>query len=149
VDVCNGSPKCQKFQFVFDESTNEFQFTWPSEDERYPGHLVIYHCPFCGGTAPESKRHLLFAVVSDTETKRLNQVLADIKTAKDAVEKLGPPDQDLPHGTSVQTLEHDGNPPETHYFRTLRYKQLSDTVDVEFTVHQDDRVSVAYYGKLL
>src|SRR5580700_10779365 len=42
-----------------------------------------YHCPFCGGTASESKRATLFAVVSDAEAKRLNALIGEIKTLDD------------------------------------------------------------------
>ena len=134
---------------VFDERTNEFHVVWPSENEDHPNYLVVYHCPFCGGTAPESKRDTLFAAISDAEARRLNELLAAIKTVGDAIEKLGPPDQDFPHGASTHTPEKDGNAPDTRYFRTLRYSHLSETVDVQLIVYRDDRVELSFFGKPL
>src|ERR1700687_2896706 len=39
----------------FDESTGEYEFVTPSG-----GRLNIYHCPFCGGAMPRSRRAELF-----------------------------------------------------------------------------------------
>jgi hypothetical protein len=132
---------------VYDQLTNEFHFTWLSEGGGKPNSLVIYHCPFCGGTAPESKRATLFAVVSDAEAKRLNELLAEVKTPDDAIERLGLPAQDSPTGVSVETPENDGNPPSRRYFRTLTYTNLSDTADVQLTVYRGDRVEITFIGK--
>src|SRR5260370_37691856 len=73
---------------VFDARMNEFSFRWPSKHG--DAHLLIYHCPFCGGAAPQSKRDTLFAVVSTTEARRLHELLSDIKTIEEAIKKLGP-----------------------------------------------------------
>jgi hypothetical protein len=132
---------------VYDEATNEFHFTWPSQSGGEPNALMIYHCPFCGGTAPESKRATLFAVVSDAEAKRLNELLGEIKSLDDAIEKLGPPDRDSPVGASIEMPEKDGRPPTRRYFRTLTYTSLSNTADVELAVYREGRVQITFVGK--
>jgi hypothetical protein len=132
---------------VYDETTNEFHFTWASDGGGEPNALVIYHCPFCGGTAPESKRATLFAVVSDAEGKRLNELLGEIKTLDDAIEKLGPADRDSPTGAAIEVPEKDGSPPSRRYFRTLTYTNLSDTADVQLAVYFGDRVQITFVGK--
>jgi hypothetical protein len=82
----------------FDQETNEFQFKYRDRQcdsqDICQGMLVIYHCPFCGGAAPKSKRHLLFAKIPQAEEARLASLLTPIRTVSDAIEKFGSPDFD-------------------------------------------------------
>ena len=46
---------------VFDATMNEYHFEYPSPCangacDAAKARMVIYHCPFCGGLAPPSKR---------------------------------------------------------------------------------------------
>ncbi|MCX7424952.1 MAG: hypothetical protein NTW96_04905 [Planctomycetia bacterium] len=79
---------------AFDERTFEYQFTYQESDHEGRSMLVIYHCPFCGGAAPESQRHRLFAAIPTTEEERLAQLLAPIETMQQAIDVLGPPQMD-------------------------------------------------------
>lgn len=79
---------------VFDRQLNECNYVYPCAPG--DGHCVgatsmlrIYHCPFCGGAAPESKRDLLFAVITAEEEERLTELLRGIKSLDDAVRVLG------------------------------------------------------------
>src|SRR5262245_4848327 len=61
---------------AFDAELNEYNFQYPSPCgggacEGDKALLRIYHCPFCGGAAPQSKRDLLFTVISAEEQRRL------------------------------------------------------------------------------
>ena len=47
---------------VFDAKVNEYHI---ANIGKNGGHRVIYHCPWCGGAAPRSKRASLFATVTD------------------------------------------------------------------------------------
>jgi hypothetical protein len=73
----------------FDSTLNEYHFEYDTPKGR--GALLIYHCPFCGGTAPESKRDRLFAVISSDEEERLFALSRDVKTVEEALVILGPP----------------------------------------------------------
>jgi hypothetical protein len=86
-------------------------------------------------------------MISDSEGRRLRQLLGEVKTVNDAIEKLGLPDVDSPDGVSVKKPETDGTAPSIRYYRTLTYRRLSETADVCLTVYPDDRVSVQFFGK--
>jgi hypothetical protein len=132
---------------VFDEQTSEYQFVYQEPDCDGRSMLVIYHCPFCGGKAPASKRHLLFAAISAEEEQRLAQLLAPIKTTQQAFDAFGPPQAD---GFSVarETRRDDpSNPPMAQRRREVFYKGLSDVADVRITELPDGRVSFTLLGK--
>lgn len=139
---------------VFDPKLNEynFEYTSPCSDEACAvgkAYLRIYHCPFCGGAAPESKRNLLFAVISPEEQRRLNELLSGIKSVEDAFRVLGTPDHDDPHGLTVQQREREGTAPTRRSYRSLTYSQLSDTAEVILTDYRADGVHVALQGKYI
>jgi hypothetical protein len=134
---------------VFDERTNEFHIVHRLKSSDESAKFTIYHCPFCGGAAPASKRDTLFAVVSHAETARLQEQLKGIRTVDDAIAVLGPADHDEPFGTGSGTLERDGVPPIAEYYRTLTYTKLSDVADVVITDYHRDRVGIAFRGKYL
>jgi len=88
---------------VFDPRLNEYNFVYPdpcADGTCGVGNasLRIYHCPFCGGAAPASKRHLLFAIISPEEQQRLDPLLAEIKSVEDAFRVLGAPSLDAARG---------------------------------------------------
>jgi hypothetical protein len=56
---------------AFDKELNEFNFEYSTAGTERKAQWRIYHCPFCGGAAPESKRRALFASISDAEERRL------------------------------------------------------------------------------
>lgn len=140
--------------FVFDPELNEYNFEYPSPCgdggcEGAKASLVIYHCPFCGGAAPASKRELLFAVIPAEEQRRLYSLLEGIKTLEEAIGILGPPDDDSPHGVTETYPEQKGKPPTVQSFRTLTYRQLSETAEVCITDSPTDRVHVMLWGKYI
>ena len=113
----------------------------------YPAMLIIFHCPFCGGAAPESKRELLFARISDEEVMRLTDVLAPIQTLADVLRTLGKPDHD---GLSTSRRSERGDSPSVvDRDRYFYYDRLSDTARVWFQVMPDDKVHWQLHGKQL
>jgi hypothetical protein len=72
------------YPIVFDTDTNEYHFTWNDG-----ALLVIGHCPFCGGAAPESKRALLFAQIPGPEESRLAKLLKGVTSMDDAINRFG------------------------------------------------------------
>jgi hypothetical protein len=139
---------------VFDPKLNEYNFEYPSpcSDEGCAvgkASLRIYHCPFCGGAAPKSKRDLLFAGISPKEQRRLNGLLTGIKSMEDAFRVLGPPDHDDPHGLTVLQPEREGTAPTRQSYRSLTYSQLSETAEVMLTDNLPGGVHVALQGKFV
>jgi hypothetical protein len=132
---------------VFDKLTGEFHFQYREDHGIGFSKMVIYHCPFCGGAAPKSKRDLLFHVIPPDEELRLIKLLNGITSLRIAMRKLGTPDDDNPRGTSVQMPERGGRAPTTQWFRTLRYKKLSKVADVWFTEQADGRAFWQLQGK--
>jgi hypothetical protein len=137
---------------VYDSQLNEYHFEYPSpcaDGERGPDKamLMIYHCPFCGGAAPDSKRDLLFAVIPVEEERRLYQLFHGIKTLNDAIQVLGPPDQDNPHGVKQTKPERAGTAPTVAYFRTLWYSRLSTVAEVFVEDYGSDGVHFRLQGK--
>ena len=74
---------------VFDSETNEYQFRTPKG-----GSLTIYHCPFCGGVMPRSKRAELFAYITEAERDRLATLTSGMESVADAIRVLGKPQHD-------------------------------------------------------
>jgi len=132
---------------VFDPTTNEYQFQYRDEDGRIIGTLIIYHCPYCGGAAPKSKRELLFALIPPDEEARLASLMAPIETMNDALTTLGAPDFD---DYCVSSYPEDGDtPPVTLYRRLIRYYRLSKIADVAITERSDGKVNWQLEGKFL
>lgn len=124
---------------TFDARTSEYQFSYGG------GMLVIYHCPFCGGAAPESKRHLLFAQIPEAEKQRLAKLLDGIETIEQSRKELGAPDFE---GTSrSERPESDDTGPRIQHHREIRYHNLSDVAEVWITERPDGRIFWQLQGK--
>ncbi|MFH1269086.1 MAG: hypothetical protein ABIK89_25445 [Planctomycetota bacterium] len=130
---------------VFDEETSEYQFTYHEPGHEGLSMLVIYHCPFCGGAAPESKRSLLFAVISRSEQARLSEQLSRIGSIEDALDIFGEPQLDDFSVASTPSREDD--PPAIHHLRALLYDHLSDVANVRITERPDGRIHWSLEGK--
>jgi hypothetical protein len=132
---------------VFDEQTSEYQFIYQEPDCDGRSMLIIYHCPFCGGKASESKRHLLFAAISRDEEERLAQLLSPIKTMQQAIDAFGPPQMDSFCVMRETRRDNPSNPPMAQRCREILYKGLSDVADVRIRELPDGRVSFTLQGK--
>lgn len=140
--TCGFLTRCAKdpsSPITWDERLNEFHITY--RHEASTGELMVYHCPFCGGATPPSRRGDLFHEVTAEEERRLNDLSAEIKTVADCLQRLGAPDQDLAEGMATET---DGR---RETFRTLWYRNLSSTVDVIFVVQANGNVWSSLSGK--
>jgi hypothetical protein len=134
---------------VFDKELNEYQVEYKHRTSGEISHMMIYHCPFCGGAAPESLRQGLFAVISDEEENRLMEMTKDIRTLEDAMAKFGPPDYDEPNSVKVEIPECEAGGPTIQRFRRIIYCSLSDTADVHIIDFLRDRVQVMFQGKYI
>ncbi len=133
---------------VFDAAMNEYHIKNVGKDRH--GHSVIYHCPFCGGAAPRSKRGSFFATITSAEARRLNELASSLRTVEEAIARLGNPDGDLEQGISMQTPASETQPAKVVSYRTLTYKHLSKTADVVLVDYGPERgVRVTLRGKYL
>lgn len=134
---------------VFDAATGEYQFSYIDPNAKCEGRamLVIYHCPFCGGAVPASKRALLFAVVPRMEEERLAGMMAPITTMKEALATLGTPDFEG-HSTT-RGPEREGEPFEVIRHRKIMYRDLSDVAELWITERADGTVWWRLQGKYI
>jgi hypothetical protein len=139
---------------VYDSKLNEYNFEYPNPCgdgacDASKALLRIYHCPFCGGAAPESKRGLLFAVIPAEEERRLYQLLSSIKTLDEARQVFGSPDRDSPSGLTERHPEQEGRAPTVESFRTLSYSGLSETAVVNISESRSGGIHFWLHGKYL
>jgi hypothetical protein len=140
---------------VFDARLNEYHFEYPSpcaggDCATAKAQMMIYHCPFCGGAAPPSKREALFTAFTPEEQRRLYRLFDGMRTLQEVIAALGPPDEDKEQGLTVRRPGQDGQPPSTRSFRTMRYTRLSDTADVEvYADPTEGKVQVMLMGKYI
>ncbi|GLS20709.1 hypothetical protein GCM10007874_37260 [Labrys miyagiensis] len=129
----------------FDAQTNEYWIT----DNPARSSLIVRYCFSCGGAAPLSKRHSLFAHVPPTEKSRLAKLCEGIVTFEDAINRLGPPDFDTPGGMMVPSGD-ESDQEKSIILRTLMYRGLSDTADLLFSQRPNsDGVSLMVWAKPL
>ncbi len=129
---------------IFDEHVGEYQFAYQVGGEGL-ATLVIYHCPFCGGAAPESKRELLFAVIPSEEAERIATVLLPIHSLDDAIRILGAPDFD--GFTTLREDEKDDSAPSLKQYRQIRYTRLSSVADIWIEEHPNGKAWWHLQGK--
>lgn len=96
------------------------------------GYSIVFHCPYCGGAAPKSKRDTFFAHITDAESRRLRDLASGLNTVEDAVATFGAPDEDYPNGLAPRSPASDEEPSIVRYYRLLRYTGLSATANVTF-----------------
>jgi hypothetical protein len=109
--------------------------------------MMIYHCPFCGGRAPKSRRGELFHRLTERERQRLFQLTKGLRTVQDVITAFGEPDIRQPVGIVIVTPERDGKPETTVGFPVMIYTKLSETANVRVTIHPADRVGIGFDGK--
>jgi uncharacterized protein DUF6980 len=130
---------------VYDEQMGEYQFKRPDGS----GSRPIYHCPFCGGATPKSKRASFFARVTWAEVARLKKLTAGIMTAAEAIDRFGMPLHDNPEGITIQTPASNSEPSKTTSYRVLRFADLSKTADVDLIDYGVKGITFTFQGKYL
>ncbi len=138
---------------VFDARLNEFHFEYSSphagnDFSAAKAQLMIYHCPFCGGAVPPSKRASLFTTITDDEEARIYRLFDGMRNLQEVIAAIGPPELDEVSGITMP--EKDGQPPKHLTYRAFRYTQLSDTADAQAYVDPTDgKVRVALLPKYI
>jgi hypothetical protein len=127
----------------WDERLNEYHIVYGKSGRP----MMIYYCPFCGGSTPKSRRSLLFHTLTDAERQRLCNLTKEMRTVKEVVGAFGEPDIRQPVGIVQTTPERDGKPETTESYPVMMYTKLSETVDVHVTIYPTDRVGISFRGK--
>jgi hypothetical protein len=109
--------------------------------------MMIYHCPYCGGSAPKSRRDRLFHTLTDVERDRLVRLTKDMRTLQDVTAAFGEPDLKQPVGMVVTKPERGGKPETTQSYPVMIYHKPSDIADVHVTIYPADRVGISFQGK--
>ncbi|MEQ1669883.1 MAG: nucleotidyltransferase domain-containing protein [Hyphomicrobium sp.] len=135
------------YPIEFDERLNEFHIVTKGAFGK--GELMIYHCPLCGGEAPESIRPQLFATVSISEEYRLRELVRDCQSYGEAKQKLGPPDWEPFIGVGNKLPAPDGQPPISEAFPEAHYKSFSDTADLIIIDYPNRRIGVRVQAKYI
>jgi len=130
---------------VFDEEMHEYHVAHSSGG----GWSVVYHCPWCGGVAPDSRRASFFAVITQEESDRLRRLTGGLRTVEEAIAALGQPDEDDPQGTTMKTPGTDAEPPRVATYRTLTFHGLSETVEVDLIDYGPRGIGFSFRGKFL
>lgn len=131
---------------VFNEQMNEYHLV--HKDGR--GHSLFYHCPFCGGRAPDSLRKTCWTKVSIEESHRLHQLTKGITTPQQLFERFGAPDHDMEVGGFSITPGSEDCPPETTIGpRRVVFTGLSDTADVHVRIDRYDRLRFSFMGRYI
>jgi hypothetical protein len=131
----------------FDERTKGYLYTYADYQGGDKATLIIYHCPFCGGVAPQSKRKLQFAAISHEEHDRLADLLGPITTIDQALAKLGKPDLD--DYSTTKYPEIGDQPPTTVFHRVIRYYNLSKVAEVVIHERRNGSIWWSLQGKCL
>jgi hypothetical protein len=129
---------------AFDNKANEYQFL-----TRKGGSLTIYHCPFCGGVMPSSRRAEPFAYITEVERQRLAALTSGLKSVADVIRVLGKPNRDHPSGLVVRNPAKGRHPPTVTSYRVLTYTRVSGTADVAVTDCGPDGIRFSFQGKYL
>src|SRR5215831_5990006 len=132
-------PKCP---VEFDDKLNEYHIVLGPKN-----FLMIYYCPFCGGSAPKSRRDRLFHRLTHAERQRLVSLTKDIRTVQDVTRAFGKPDIRHPVGEVVTKPERDGKPETTQSYPMMVYTKISKTADVYVAVYPTDRVGISFQTK--
>jgi hypothetical protein len=126
----------------WDERLNEYHIVDGND-----GEMMIYYCPFCGGSTPKSSRSLLFQTLTNAERQRLCSLTKDMRTVQEVIASFGEPDIRQPVGMTITTPEREGKPETTQSYPVMIYNKLSDVADVHITIYPADRVGISFQGK--
>jgi len=126
----------------WDEKLNEYFIAYGSG-----GRMMVYYCPFCGGSTPQSRRASLFAHVTHEEETRIFNLFRGIRTVSDVTRRFGPPDENHEIASSIRTPARRGKPEHGETFRGLVYKNLSPVADIIFQVGDSDTVRGTWVQK--
>jgi hypothetical protein len=134
---------------AFGPEVNEYHFQYREKGSRGLSTINIYHCTFCGGAAPKSKRSQFFHAIPAREEARLAEIMAGLATVDAVIRRLGKPSFDMTNGATWKVPGRGGRPPSVQHLRQLRYTNLSKVAEIRITEHEDGRATWRLSGKPL
>jgi hypothetical protein len=134
----------------FDPDLNEYSIVyWFGGGDEY-GSMSIYHCPWCGGRTPESRRGDLFASVPESEYERLRELTAGIEALDDAFRILGNPSRDEPTTPPPgYTPPTERDEKSTWPVRVLTFENLSEVAEIQVALLSDNLTQVTFGPKYI
>lgn len=126
----------------WNETIGEYYIAWGDQQQ-----LIILYCPFCGGSAPPSRRDSLFHTITQAERERLIELTSGIQTVQQVISTFGEPDLRL--SMSTTTPEKARQPETTQSFPQWVYSNLSEVAEVRVVVYPTDRVEFCILAKTL
>lgn len=133
----------------YDPELNEYHIIYALPGSGH-GVLMIYYCPMCGGSAPQSRREALFAEIPPEEAERIGVLVDRVANLDDVATVLGVPDEDdpvtLPEGM-VWPSNRDSSPELP--VKILGFVSLSQVADVRVSVYVDGRAHATFHAKYI
>lgn len=90
-DICD----CGSLEHMADEPSCPVEFDAKLKEYHIAhqdgGYSMIYYCPFCGGSAPKSRRGRLFQRITDAEQHRLCELTKGMRMVEDVIRAFGEP----------------------------------------------------------
>ena len=117
----------ESFPISFDSMMGEYHLICGDES-----HAIMYFCPWCGGSLPESKRDTFFTKPTEEDQKDIAQKMKGVETSEQLMAILGPPS------------ETSDNPVQTHYSYRDHWASLELVVLVRMRL-----LSYAVHGKFI
>ena len=105
------------------------------------GCFILYHCPFCGGAFPDSTKPMWIPIIPPGEFDRLQEMIQNLHDAEGILHRLGVPDYDemsYSFGNVNGILQMDKP---TAPIRNIEYYQLSEFLNVEFYISEDNHLT--------
>jgi hypothetical protein len=144
---CNALERASKepdHPIRWDERMNEYYIAHGKS-----GRMMVYYCPFCGGTTPESRRSSFFAHVTSQEENRIVALFGGVRKMSDVIARFGPPDEEREFAQGARHPGREGAPERGEVFRGLVYKKLSAVADVVFLVGDSESVRGTWNQKYI
>jgi hypothetical protein len=130
---------------VFDPTENRYHYCYDYRGRS--AHLMIYHCPWCGGVASGSHRANRFHVLKTEQCKEITQKVAACETLEAIIAILGQPDGDGP--TIIKHHETDDSPPRIDCVRQITYDKLYVEMSVAFEQRIGGNIGCSFVPKPL
>ncbi len=127
---------------AYDETVNEYHY-----QSLGGARLAIYHCPWCGGVAPNSHRSSLFHELKRESCDAICNRTASCATLDDVIAILGQPDDD--EYTGVRYHEKPDRPPRVDRVRRITFHDLYEEMIVSFEQRFDGAIAVSFSPKPL
>ena len=127
----------------WDERMNEYFMTWGK------GRMMVYFCPFCGGSISKARRSSEFVQLTEQEEARILDLFRGVLTEGDVISRFGLPDEVRDFATALRRPAQAGRPESGDASRGMVFKRLSPVAEIVFEVGPGDAVRGTWNPKLI